>query len=106
MAPKHKLKGDENSWWRDAYRNSPSHTVTFEWKVGKDVVTPGTLIKVKYSRHTFKFRCLVEKVSQSADLPPKRWFDCIDIVTGEWRSFRPEQIKGVAKAKKRRKRSA
>ena len=97
MAPRTKTTVDADAWWRHAYKGHPTITADFEYKIGNDVMVPGTKFKVKYSRGEFKFRCVATNTRTG-----KVWIDAIE-VGAAFRSFYPEMIKGVVKPKRRRR---
>lgn len=96
--PSKKPDGEKDKWWVNAYPLNEDIHVSYEFEFGKDVVRPGTPLKIKYVRSTFKFRCLAHNIKLDST-----WIDCIDANTGEWRSFRLEQIKNVVKPKRSRR---
>ena len=100
MAPKFSTTPSVDQWWKKAYEGSSQHrfAVQYEITFNGEQIKPGTVIKLKNTRGTFKFRCLVNNVETGAE-----WFDCIDCSTGEWRSFRVEKLKGIVKPKKSRR---
>jgi hypothetical protein len=98
MAPKYKpSSGDPDSWWKNAYRGHPDITVEYEYVFGKDTILPNMRFKIKNKRGEFKFRCVAHNAALNTT-----WIDCMDTDTGEWRSFYPDQIRGVVKPRKRR----
>lgn len=98
MAPPHKNKGKNPTWWANAYATRPEIAVEYQFIDGKDIIEPNELIKFKWERGTFKFRCLAHNITLDT-----RWIDCMDLETGEWRSFRVEKLKGKVKPRRRRK---
>ena len=79
-----------------AWNNSIS--IFYEITHGKDVITPGTQLRFKYQRGTFKFI----KMVKNNDLDVV-WIDCMETKTGVFRSFYLEKLSGVVKPKKTRK---
>lgn len=99
MAPPKKAPdGDKDQWWRNAYPGREDIFVSYEMEFGKDVVRPGTPIKIKYQRGVFRFRCLAHNIKLDST-----WIDCIHVGDGSWHSFRVEQIRGVVKPKRSRR---
>lgn len=95
--PPPKTKKSVNEWWNDrtAYVAHPHIVVQYELEFKKDVIRPGNQIKIKNLRSTFRFRCLAHNIKLDTT-----WIDCMDVNTGEWRSFRPEQIRNLVKPKR------
>lgn len=89
-----------DSWWKNAYVNQPDIHVQYELQFKKDLIKPGTKIKIKYMRGVFKFRCLAHNVKLDST-----WIDCIGD-DGAWHSFRVEQLKNVVKPKRSRRKKA
>lgn len=79
------------------YWHNPDIFIVYEMKFRKDVIEPGTLIRVKNERSIFRFIRLVrnEKTGQE-------WVDLFDTTLGGWRSFYPDKIMGLYVAKKSR----
>lgn len=96
MAPP-KTKKSVNEWWNDrtAYIDHPDIVVQYELEFKKDIIKPGNKIKIKNKRSTFRFRCLAHNTKLDST-----WIDCMDMDTGEWRSFRVEQIRNLVKPKR------
>lgn len=100
MAPPYKNRsGVKNPrWWANAYATHPEIDVEYQLVDGIDIIEPNDKIKFKWDRGTYLFRCLAHNVSLDV-----RWIDCLDLETGEWRSFRVEKFKGKVKPRRRRK---
>lgn len=99
MAPPFSKKpNNPDSWWQLAYHEREDIVVQFELEFGKDTIKTGTVLKMKNMRGTYKFRCLAHNVKTDAT-----WLDCIDMRTGEWRSFRVTKIRSVVKPKRSRR---
>lgn len=100
MAPPYKNKSGLNNdrWWDNAYANDSRISVEYQYVDGQDVIEPGMVIRFKYERGTFKFRCVAHNIELGTN-----WMDALDTDSGEWRSFRIEKFKGVVKPRKRRK---
>jgi hypothetical protein len=82
----------------DPYYYNPHVTVFYEFKHGNDEITIGTPLKFKYERSVFKFMKAAHHSEKNVT-----WIDCMETVTGVFRSFYVEELKGVVKPKKRRK---
>jgi signal peptidase I len=80
---------------RKPYHVNDDISVFYEIKYGKDVIKPGDLIKIKDVRGTFRFIQLAHNINKDVT-----WIDCINNVTGEYRSFYIEKLKGLIRAKK------
>lgn len=74
---------------------NPNWLVSFEYKHGKDVVVPGTLVKIKNVRGEFKFQKYVKNSKSGVE-----WIDVLGN-TG-YRSFYLHDFKGIIKPKKKR----
>lgn len=72
--------------------------VFYELTFGKDVIRPGDKIKIKSIHGEFKFQKWVQ--NSKIDVA---WIDCMDVKTGEFRSFRIEDLKSLIKPKKSRR---
>lgn len=94
-------KKNENAWFENAYADVEHMSVIYEIMVGADTVTPGSPLRIKNRRGTYKFRCLVHNTQLDVS-----WVDVICMTSGSWISIRPEQIKCVAKPKRSRRRKA
>lgn len=97
MAPPFKQVPVEDQWWRNAYFLHENIIVQYELEFGEVLITPGTKVKIKNTRGVFKFRCLAHNT-----VTDTTWIDCIDLNTGEWKSFHLAKLKGPVVQKKRR----
>jgi hypothetical protein len=79
------------------YNHNENIHVFYTLDFGKDEIGPGTPLKFKNQRGTFKFIKWVH--NQDLDV---QWIDCMDNTTGEFRSFYIEKLKGIVKKKSRR----
>ena len=79
------------------YNHNENIHVFYTLVFGKDEIGPGTPLKFKNQRGTFKFIKWVH--NQDLDV---QWIDCMDNTTGEFRSFYIERLKGIVKKKSRR----
>lgn len=75
--------------------------IFYEITHGRDVITTGTPIRFKYQRGVFKFIKMVDNSELGVS-----WIDCMDSKTGVFRSFYVDQLRGVVKPKKTRKKKA
>ena len=82
----------------DPYYYNPEVTVFYEIKHGNDEITVGTPLKFKYERSVFKFMKAAHNSTKNVT-----WIDCMETTTGVFRSFYVEDLKGVVKPKKKRK---
>lgn len=74
---------------------NPRWDVKFEYQYGKDIIIPGTLVKIKNVRGDFKFEKYVKNTDSGME-----WIDVIG-PTG-YRSFYLYDFKGIIKPKKKR----
>lgn len=74
----------------DAYWHNPDISIILELQFNKDLITPGTLIKIKHERSVFRFDRLVVNAKTQ-----KEWIDVYDTTLGGWRSFYPDKISGL-----------
>ena len=74
---------------------NPNWLVSFEYQHGKDLVIPGTLVKIKNVRGEFKFQKYVKNSKSGVE-----WIDVLGN-TG-YRSFYLHDFKGIIKPKKKR----
>jgi len=74
---------------------NPLWDVKHEYVHGKDLITPGTLVKIKNVRGTFKFQKYVKNIDSGME-----WVDVVG-QTG-YRSFYVYELKGIIKPKKKR----
>lgn len=71
--------------------------VEYEFTFKKDVVKPGTCLKFKGTRGTFRFRCLAHNSKTGTS-----WIDCYDVEAGTLRAFSVDKLQGVVKKRSRR----
>jgi hypothetical protein len=74
---------------------NPNWEVMFEYQHGKDLITPGTEIKFKGQRGSYKFVKFVTNKNTG-----KKWIDCMS--GGVYNSFYVDTLKGIIKPKKKR----
>ena len=91
---------------KSAPKNDPFYwnnniVVFYEMKHGNDVIVNGTPLRFKYQRSTFKFIKMVQNFDTSVT-----WIDCMEDKTGVFRSFYVEQLRGVVRPKKIRKKNS
>ena len=79
------------------YNHNENIHVFYTLNFGKDEIGPGTPLKFKNQKGTFKFIKWVH--NQDLDV---QWIDCMDNTTGEFRSFYIERLKCIVKKKSRR----
>lgn len=72
--------------------------VYYELEFGKDLIKPGDKIKIKNVRGQFLFIKWVHNSQKDVT-----WIDCRDMKTHEERSFYIENLKGVVRPKKSRR---
>lgn len=82
----------------DPYYYNPDITVFYELKHGNDQIVVGTPLKFKYERSTFKFMKAAHHSGKNVT-----WIDCMETTTGVFRSFYVDNLKGVIKPKRQRK---
>ena len=82
----------------EPYFYNPDITVFYELKHGNDQITVGTPLKFKYERAVFKFMKAAHNSVKNVT-----WIDCMETTTGVFRSFYVEELKGVVKPKRKRK---
>ena len=80
---------------RKPYHVNDDISVFYEIKYGKETINPGDLIKIKDVRGTFRFIRLAHNIKKDVT-----WIDCMNNVTGEYRSFYIDRLKGLVRAKK------
>ena len=82
----------------EPYFYNPDITVFYEMKHGSDEIVVGTPLKFKYERSIFKFMKAAHNAEKNVT-----WIDCMETTTGVFRSFYVEELKGVVKPKRKRK---
>jgi len=97
---KNKIGANPDAWWQQAYQSHPDIEPEFEYQFGKDILTPGTKIRIKHKRGEFKFRCIAKNARTGAV-----WIDCME-EQAAFRSFRLDQIQRVVKPRRPRKKKA
>lgn len=80
------------------YGGNPNVHVDYELPFGRDVITPGTAIKFKNDRDVYHFQrvCTHRQTGN-------QWIDCLSMNRQSFQSKRLNQLKGVVRAKKSRK---
>lgn len=79
------------------YWNNPNISVFYELEFGKEIIVPGTNIKIKNARGSFKFIKMVHNSNKDVT-----WIDCVDNSTGEFKSFYIDRLKSIIKNKRSR----
>jgi len=82
------------------YSFNSNISVFYELKHGSDEITVGTPIRFKYQRGIYKFIKMVHNAEKEST-----WIDCTDTANGTFRSFYVDDLKGVVKPKKTRKKT-
>lgn len=82
----------------DKYADDDIHEF-YELQFGKDLIKPGTIIKIKGVRGTFRYR----KHAHNSRID-KTWVDVVNNKSYAYHSFYIDQIKGIVKPKKSRRR--
>lgn len=80
------------------YSNNDNIHVYYEVEYLKDIIKPGDKIRIKNVRGTFIFLWMAHNSEKDVT-----WIDCRNPVTGEYRSFYIEKLKGLVRAKKSRR---
>jgi hypothetical protein len=80
---------------RTQIKYNPLWDVKLEYTHGKDLIVPGTLVKIKNVRGEFKFEKYVKNIESGME-----WIDVIGN-TG-YRSFYLHDFKGIIKPKKKK----
>lgn len=73
----------------------------YELEFGKDVIKPGTIIKIKGTRGTFRYR----KHAHNSRLDVT-WVDVVHNQRYSYHSFYIDQIRGIVKPKKSRRKKS
>ena len=79
------------------YNHNPAIVVKDHVYHGQDRIEVGTKIKFKDDRGVYKFRQHVDNTELDI-----QWIDCMDVNTGEFRSFVASRLKGPLKEKRKR----
>ena len=70
----------------------------YELPFKKDIIKPGEKIRFKGERGTFKFHRLVHHMEKNI-----QWVDCMEVGAGTFRSLPIENLKGILRPKKSRR---
>ena len=89
------IKKNASKSEKKPYYYNENISVFYEMKYGNEEIKPGDLIRFKSIKGTFKFLQLVHNSSKDVS-----WIDCMDKVSGEYRSFYVDKFKGMTRAKK------
>ena len=92
MAGRKKSVSPEPFWYHDHVH------VFYELEFGKDVIKPGDKIKIKNTRGVFTFIKWVHNSKKDVT-----WIDCMDSRTMEERSFYIQNLKGIVRPKRSRR---
>lgn len=92
MARKKKFEPNAPYWYHDYVH------VYYELEFNKDLIKPGTKIKFKNMHGTFTFIKWVHNSKKDVT-----WIDCYSDKTREERSFYIENLKGIVKPKRSRR---
>lgn len=87
---------------RAAYTGSavpPGWEVTASWPHGRAVITPGTVLKIRGERGTFRFVRHVRVTPADRRRSPREWIDVIGGTPGVsmYRAFRPDRVAKILK---------
>lgn len=100
MAIRRVVSRGKSEWWEGAYPFNEDIHVQYELEFGKDTIKPGNPVRIKFQRGVFNFRCLAHNIKLDST-----WIDCIG-PDGQWHSFRVDQLKGLVKPKRSRRKKA
>lgn len=89
------MRKNKTEYDKEPYNTNDDISVFYEIKYGKDVIKPGDIIKIKDARGTFRFIQLAHNIQKDVT-----WIDCMNNITGEYRSFYIDRLKGLIRAKK------
>lgn len=84
----------------DGYINPDIHEF-YELQFGKDIIKPGTIIKIKGTRGTFRYR----KHAHNSKLDVT-WVDVVHNQKFSYHSFYIDKIRGIVKPKRSRRKKA
>jgi hypothetical protein len=70
----------------------------YELEFKRDVIKPGEKIKFKGERGIFTFHKWVHHKEKDV-----RWIDCMEVATGRFRSIPVENLKGISRPKRSRR---
>lgn len=84
-------------WWENAYVLNDDIHVQYELEFKKDLLKPGSRIKIKNQRGVFIFRCIAHNIKLDST-----WIDCLG-PNHQWQSFPVDKLKGIVKPKRSRR---
>lgn len=87
-------------WWENAYTFNDDIHVQYELEFGKDLIKPGSRIKIKNQRGVFIFRCMAHNTKLDST-----WIDCLG-PNHQWHSFPIDKLKNLVKPKRSRRKKA
>jgi hypothetical protein len=70
----------------------------YELEFKKDIIKPGEIIKFKSERGSFKFYRWVHNTELNV-----QWIDCLEVGAGTFRSLPIDNLKGILRPKKSRR---
>lgn len=82
---------------KEPYWYNENISLVYELKFKKDLIVPGTLIKIKNDRSIYRFVNLVVNTELGVE-----WIDVFDTTLGGKRSFYVNKIMGIHTAKRSR----
>ena len=83
------------------YERYENFHVDYEFNFKRDLVKPGTPLRFKNHRSTFKFRCLVHDTATGVS-----WIDAFEVGTQQYHSFYVERLHKIVKPKRSRRHKA
>lgn len=83
---------------KEDYSINDDIVVYYELDFYGDTIKPKDLIRFKRVRGKYRFRFWAHNIKLDST-----WIDCVDVSTGEFKSFRIDKLKGVIRPKKSRR---
>lgn len=96
-----KRKNSEEPEPRKFYGCNPDIVVFYELEFNGHTIKPGTIIKFKNVKGTFKFYNMAHNIKKDV-----QWIDCMENGSGNYRAFYIDQLKGVVVPKKSRRKKS
>jgi len=96
MHPKKRGKIETSPYWYNK-----DITVYYELEHKDGLITPGETLRFKKDRKKYKFISFAH--NSNLDVT---WIDVMDIATGEFRAFYIDELKGIFRAKKSRRKKS
>jgi hypothetical protein len=90
----------KSEWWENAYVFNDDIHVLYELEFNKDIIKPGSRIKIKNQRGVFIFRCVAHNIKLDST-----WIDCLG-PNHQWHSFPIDRLKNLVKPKRSRRKKA